>query len=469
VHAGQRADHHAARCKNPFLPAAWGDAEGVRRCEAVCSAPNASACVGFTYYQGVSATHGLRRCCFRTGSVANKQRCEEGEACSARCYEKSNRTVVAAAAAAAVDGLPAHHSSLRLITRPAADESDDAQCEAQIITLSAIYGKLNGDLWTNQKDWLLTTAECGCDWWGVFCEGQQLGDFNVTNLQLSDNDCSGFLPAMELIRLKRITRVALNGNEIEGTIPDEMGQLPELEELDLSWNRLVGPIPKKLGALARLRQLLLYPNGLTGTLPPSLGDLSRLQHLYADRNHLDGDIPPSFGGLHALMELSLWGNNLSSVPATRVEFSHLTTLALQSNNISGPLDPALEALALQVNKSRPATQGCMLHALGGRQSQLAAIPCTAQSPAGLARFVARRANRCSPMDPFVHSAIHSAAGLRSSKIPSCSVPPPPAAAPCAASSRSSVLVSGYMHACILICRIHACMHTSGHACIQACM
>ena len=40
------------------------------------------------------------------------------------------------------------------------------QCAAQLMTLSAIYGKLNGDLWTNQKNWLDTTAECGCDWWG---------------------------------------------------------------------------------------------------------------------------------------------------------------------------------------------------------------------------------------------------------------------------------------------------------------
>jgi len=94
---------HMARCKNPLLPAAWGDAEGVRRCEAVCSAANASACVGFTYYQGASATHGLRRCCFRTGSVANKPRCVEGEPCTARCYEKSSQT--AAVAAAAVEGL----------------------------------------------------------------------------------------------------------------------------------------------------------------------------------------------------------------------------------------------------------------------------------------------------------------------------------------------------------------------------
>ena len=60
------------------------------------------------------------------------------------------------------------------------------------------------------------------------------------------------------------------------------------------------------------------------------------------------------------MELSLWGNNLTSVPGTLAALTNLTTLALQSNAIAAPLDTALEALALQVNKSRPATEGCML-------------------------------------------------------------------------------------------------------------
>ena len=123
--------------------------------------------------------------------------------------------------------------------------------------------------------------------WGVYC-ANPFAVNHVTNLQLSDNDCSGFLPAMELIRLKYITRIALNGNQIGGEIPDEMGQLFALEQLDLSWNRLVGAVPPKFGQLVQLQQLLLYRNELTGPLPPALGNLTRLQHLYADRNSFTG-------------------------------------------------------------------------------------------------------------------------------------------------------------------------------------
>ena len=57
----------------------------------------------------------------------------------------------------------------------------------------------------------------------------------MTNLQLSDNDCSGVLPAMELIRLKYITRVALNGNQMGGYIPDEMGHVKRRRKVNRAW------------------------------------------------------------------------------------------------------------------------------------------------------------------------------------------------------------------------------------------
>ena len=72
------------------------------------------------------------------------------------------------------------------------------------------------------------------------------------------------------LRLPRLERVALNGNQIGGAIPDEMGQLFSLRVLDLSWNRLVSFVPPKLGNLANLTQLLLYHNRLSGSLPARL-------------------------------------------------------------------------------------------------------------------------------------------------------------------------------------------------------
>ena len=47
----------------------------------------------------------------------------------------------------------------------------------------------------------------------------------------------------------------LNYNDLEGTIPSELGHLHNLEWLDLSSNNLSGSIPKELGGLSRLTAL----------------------------------------------------------------------------------------------------------------------------------------------------------------------------------------------------------------------
>ena len=41
--------------------------------------------------------------------------------------------------------------------------------------------------------------------------------------------------------------LSLNGNQLTGTIPPELGSLTNLERLYLSDNQLTGPIPPELG------------------------------------------------------------------------------------------------------------------------------------------------------------------------------------------------------------------------------
>jgi hypothetical protein len=52
----------------PILPAGLDKDQEVALCEQVCAAPNASACVGFTWYPGSDNT-GI--CCFRTNTASN--------------------------------------------------------------------------------------------------------------------------------------------------------------------------------------------------------------------------------------------------------------------------------------------------------------------------------------------------------------------------------------------------------------
>merc|ERR1712113_718268 len=63
----------------------------------------------------------------------------------------------------------------------------------------------------------------------------------------------------------------------------------------------------------RVKVLALDFNNLTGTLPASLGRLRRLQDLDLEHNHVSGSLPSSIGDLSSLMQLGIGGNRLSGI------------------------------------------------------------------------------------------------------------------------------------------------------------
>jgi len=94
--------------------------------------------------------------------------------------------------------------------------------------------------------------------------------------------------------LNGVVRLHLWSWGLAGTIPDSLGNLTNLEELNLTFNSLAGTIPDSLGNLTNLRILELRDNDLTGTIPASLGNLRNLQLLYLWDNNLTGAIPDSW-------------------------------------------------------------------------------------------------------------------------------------------------------------------------------
>ena len=83
----------------------------------------------------------------------------------------------------------------------------------------------------------------------------------------------------------------LNGNELRGQIPSELGNLTNLDTLMLGDNQLSGEIPPDLGNLTNLVNLRLDNNQLTGEIPPELADLPQLSTLMLGGNQLTGCIP----------------------------------------------------------------------------------------------------------------------------------------------------------------------------------
>lgn len=88
-------------------------------------------------------------------------------------------------------------------------------------------------------------------------------------MQLCYNELNGSIPS-ELGRLKRLTIVALQNNHLSGAIPASLGELETLERLDLSFNTLFGPIPVTLANAPKLQTLDITNNSLSGSVPTAL-------------------------------------------------------------------------------------------------------------------------------------------------------------------------------------------------------
>ena len=199
--------------------------------------------------------------------------------------------------------------------------------EADREALVALYNATGGDNWTNNTNWL-TTAPIG-QWHGVTTNGNG----RVTNLDLNGNQLSGTIPT-QLGTLANLEGLLLTRNQLTGTIPAELASLTRSEILALGGNQLTGTIPTWLGNLANLEELHLWENELTGTIPSELGSLSNLELLSLSSNQLTGGIPSELGSLSNLVELSLWGNELTGeIPAGLGNLANLTWLS--RNQLTG--------------------------------------------------------------------------------------------------------------------------------------
>ncbi|XP_061353238.1 receptor kinase-like protein Xa21, partial [Gastrolobium bilobum] len=126
--------------------------------------------------------------------------------------------------------------------------------------------------------------------------------------------------------------VNLSHNSLSGSLPDEVGQLKNINVLDVSENQLYGNIPGTIRDCSSLEYLYLQGNSFHGIIPSSLASLKGLRHLDLSRNHLSGSIPDVLQNISFLEYLNVSFNMLDGEVPTEGVFRNASELVVTGNN-----------------------------------------------------------------------------------------------------------------------------------------
>jgi hypothetical protein len=144
---------------------------------------------------------------------------------------------------------------------------------------------------------------------------------------------------VEILKLNALRGLFLKGNALR-EIPQEIGSLSELIELNLADNLELGRLPPGIGNLKNLRKLDIRYCGLTD-LPSEIGNLKNLESLQMWGNGFI-ELPYCITELTNLKELYLKNNKLTKIPYDMIKMDNLKYIDVQLNYLCNLL-PEVEA------------------------------------------------------------------------------------------------------------------------------
>ncbi|XP_039787063.1 receptor-like protein EIX2 [Panicum virgatum] len=168
----------------------------------------------------------------------------------------------------------------------------------------------------------------------------------LTYLDLSGNSLSSPLPDA-IGNMTGLHVLNLDGNGMVGMIPATLQRLCSLQVLDVTVNQIGGDMAEFMDRLPRcalgdVRVLQLSAANVSGRLPEWIGDMAQLTDLDLSFNNLAGEIPQGIGKLSKLTRLFLNKNNLngSLLEAHFVNLVSLEWIDLSQNSMSMEIRPS---------------------------------------------------------------------------------------------------------------------------------
>ena len=210
--------------------------------------------------------------------------------------------------------------------------------EVERAALEALYRANSGDRWKYRNNWC--TDKPLSEWWGIRMTPDNK---HVCGIDLYYNEVDGYIPE-EIGDLSELEELAI-GNylylaEKSSPLPEAIGRLEKLKNLDFQNYSLSGTLPSSLFSLKNLEKLrICYAKDMTQMpIPKEIGQLTELTELCLSGMNLTGELIPEIGRLTKLQRLVMFGNELTGgIPETFGNLVNLEWLDLSTNNLSGEI------------------------------------------------------------------------------------------------------------------------------------
>lgn len=149
---------------------------------------------------------------------------------------------------------------------------------------------------------------------------------------------------------KRVTRIQIGNQNLEGTLPLTLSNLTQLERLELQGNRISGPLPS-LSGLSSLQVILLSNNQFTSIPADFFDGMTSLLSVEIDHNPFTAwKIPESLKSASALQNFSAVSANITGKVPTFFgpdEFPGLIILHLAFNDMEGELPSSFSGMQIE--------------------------------------------------------------------------------------------------------------------------